>query len=129
MMKKLMSSTVLILFLIHSSYSQKSIRKEESPPLIDPISNCQLRYYYYPNLEAYYDTQKNIYYYKENSEWVEGDEIPEGYRGYSLYNKIFVYINDYDDDLITQFVDIHKKKFPYTKKGNIQILTDSKKLN
>lgn len=125
-MKKLMSSIVLILFLIHSSYSQKSIKKVESPPLIDPISNCQLRYYYYPNLEAYFDTQKNIYFYKENSEWVEGDEIPEGYRGYSLYNRVFVYINDYDDDIVTQFIDIHKKKFPYTKKGNIQILTDSK---
>ncbi len=125
MMKKLMSSIVLMLFLIHSSYSQKSIRKVESQQLIDPISNCQLRYYYYPNIEAYFDTQKKIYFYKENTIWVEGDEIPEGYRGYSLYNRVFVYINDYDDDIVTQFIDIHKKKFPYTKKGNIQILTDS----
>ncbi len=115
---------IVLLFLVHSSIAQKSKMQEDAPPLVDPITKCQLRYYYYPNIEAYFDAFKNIYYYKEDSEWVTGEEIPEGYRGYSLYNGIYVYITDYDDDLITQFINIHKKKFPYTKKGNMSILTN-----
>ena len=123
-MKKILSTIFLVLFFFNASFAQKSKKQDYSPPLIDPISNCQLRYYYYPNLEAYYDTQKRIYYYKENSEWTTGEEIPEGYRGYSLFNKIYVFITDYDDDIITQFVDLHKKKYPYTKRGNMKMLTD-----
>lgn len=115
----------MILFVVHSSFAQKSKRQEESQPLIDPTTNCQMRYYYFPNLEAYFDTQKRIYYYKEDSEWVTDEEIPEGYRGYSLYNKVYVFISDYDDEIITQFIDIHKKKYPYTKRGNLKMIGDN----
>ncbi|MBL0012351.1 MAG: hypothetical protein IPP30_00890 [Flavobacterium sp.] len=123
-MKKILSTLFLMLFLVHFSSAQKSSKKDVSPSLIDPISNCQLRYYYYPNLEAYFDTQKRIYYFKEDSEWITDEEIPEGYRGYSLYNKVYVFITDYDDEIITQFIDIHKKKYPYTKRGNMKMATN-----
>lgn len=113
----------MTLFLVTLSFAQKNKKQDDSRPLIDPISNCQLRYYYFPNLEAYFDTQKNIYYFKEDSEWTNAEEIPDGYRGYSLYNRIYVFITDYDDDLITQFVNIHKKKYPYTKRGNMRMLS------
>jgi hypothetical protein len=36
-------------------------------------------------------------------------EIPNGYRGYSIFNKYNVMITDYDDDYICQFINIHKK--------------------
>ena len=121
-MKKLISTLFLVLFLVNVSFAQKSKKQDDSPPLIDPISNCQFRYYYFPNIEAYFDTQKNIYFFKEDSEWTSAEEIPDGYRGYSLYNKINVFITDYDDDNITQFIDIHRKKYPYTKKGNIRMI-------
>lgn len=126
-MKKILSTLILILFITHTSTAQKSKKQEEDMPLVDPISNCLLRYYYFPNIEAYFDTKKRIYYYKEDSEWVSAEEIPDGYRGYSLYNGVYVYITDYDDDLITQFIQIHKKKYPYTKKGNLKMMLGSKK--
>lgn len=112
----------MVLFFLNTSFAQKSKKPDDSTPLIDPISNCQLRYYYFPNLEAYYDTQKKIYYFKENSQWTTAEEIPEGYRGYSLYNRIYVFVTNYDDEIITQFIDIHKKKHPYTKKGKLSNL-------
>lgn len=122
-MKKILSTLVAILFLVHSSVAQNKKKQSEDHPLVDPITNCKLRYYYFPNLEAYFDTEKRIYYFKEEDDWVTAEEIPDGYRGYSLYNGVYVLILDYDDDLITQFIAIHKKKYPYTKKGNLQILT------
>ena len=123
-MKKMNKSCILFLILIAQvAFAQK--QKQESVPLLNLENNCLLRYYYFPNLESYFDTQKRIYYYKEDGNWVTADEIPNGYRGYSLFNKIYVYINDYDDDNICQFVTIHKKKFPYTKRGNMRELTAS----
>jgi len=123
-MKKILSTLFLMIFFVSISFAQQSRKQADSPPLIDPTSNCQLRYYYYPNIEAYFDTQKSTYYFKENSEWTSAEEIPDGYRGYSLYNRIYVFITDYDDDLITQFVNIHKKKYPYMKKGSLSMLAD-----
>lgn len=121
-MKKVTTTLLLILFLIHAGIAQTKKKQDKGQPLVDPETNCQLRYYYFPNIEAYFDTQKSIYYYKEDDEWVTAEEIPDGYRGYSLYNGIYVFITDYDDDLVTQFITIHKKKFPYTKKGNTAMM-------
>lgn len=93
--------------------------------LIDPATNCVLRYYYFPNLEAYYDTQKNIYHFTESGQWVTADEIPAGYRGYSLYNKVNVIIKDYDDEDPTQFIRVHKKRYPYITRGAMQKMIGS----
>lgn len=112
-MKKTLSIIVLVLCCCPFGFAQKARNENNSTPLFNPVTNCQLRYYYFPNLEAYFDTQKSIYYYKENGEWITADEIPDGYRGYSIYNKSTVYITDYDDDIPYQFIEIHRKKYPY----------------
>ncbi|WP_309641633.1 hypothetical protein [Flavobacterium sp.] len=112
-MKKALSIIVLVLCCLESGLAQKARNESDSTPLFNPVTNCQLRYYYFPNLEAYFDTQKSIYYYKENGKWITAEEIPDGYRGYSIYNKATVYITDYDDDYPCQFIEIHKKKYPY----------------
>lgn len=119
-------SIVFFVLMMQMTFAQKSKKAaDESVPLFNKETNCQLRYYYFPNLEAYFDTQKRIYYYKEKGEWITADEIPNGYRGYSLFNKIYVFIDDYDDDNICQFINLHKKKYPYTKRGNMKELTAS----
>jgi len=111
-MRKLIITIALSIFGASIGFAQ--VKKEsKGMPLFNPANNCQLRYYYYPNLEAYFDTQKRIYYYKVNAEWKTAEEIPNGYRGYSMFNKYNVMIDDYDDDNICQFINIHKKKYPY----------------
>jgi|GEM_PF-5771359 len=79
----------------------------------DPSTNCQIRYYYYPNLEAYYDGKSGLYFYKDNGSWTSDKQIPSGYRGYGLFNKANIAINDYDDDDVIQFIESHRKKYPY----------------
>ena len=81
--------------------------------LTDKVTNCVLRYYYFPNIQAYFDTKKSIYLYNEKGKWITSKELPEGFRGYSVYNKINVLIRDYDDEDPTQFLNIHKKRYPY----------------
>ena len=125
-MKNLKTITVFfVLFTIPTALSQVKVQAKKAEPLFNSKTNCLLRYYYFPNVQAYFDTQKMIYHYKENGEWKTAEELPNGYMGYSMYNKVSVFINDYDDDNICQFIDIHKKKYPYITNERIRKLTVS----
>ena len=125
-MKKFKTAiSVVVLLTVQLTLAQAKNKAKSDVPLFNKATNCQLRYYYYPNTEAYLDTQKMIYYYRENGEWQTAEELPTGYRGYSMYNKYSVYITDYDDDFITQFINIHKKKYPYITNEKSKQLTVS----
>jgi len=125
-MKNLKNTIALVALLsCYLADAQTSNKKNINGHLINPETNCVLRYYYFPNLEAYYDTQKNVYTYIDNGQWITAGELPTGYRGYSLYNKVNVIINDYDDEDPTQFLAQHKKKYPYITKGNVKKVTAS----
>jgi hypothetical protein len=91
----------------------------------DPVTHCSYRYHYYPNLCAYYDAKANEYILRDNGEWKRLKEIPSGYMGYSLNNKVNVVITDYDDDDVIQFIKIHKKKYPYNFHQKLKEITST----
>jgi hypothetical protein len=100
---------ILVLVLI----SKTSFAQSGQSQLLKEVStNCKVRYYYYPNLEAYFDKQNGIYFLQDNGQWITALEIPASYHGYSLYNKAMVPVTDYDDDDPTQFIDKHRKQYP-----------------
>jgi hypothetical protein len=113
-----------ILFTTTSSFSQSDIDSIENLP-IDKKTNCYIRYYYYPNLQAYFDNLKMFYYYTENGNWQTAEELPTNYAGYSLYNKARVTITDFDGENPEQFIKLHKKKYPYSAKGRFTNATAS----
>lgn len=123
-MKNFKITLLLIGLIAWSAHAQTSAKRNINAQLIDPETNCVLRYYYFPNIEAYYDTQKNEYTYLDSGQWKKIGEIPEGFRGYSLYNKVSVIIKDYDDEDPMQFHEVHKKKYPYITKANIKKITE-----
>jgi hypothetical protein len=105
-----------ILFLaLQSVQAQKGQTPEPQENILvkDPVSQCTYRYHYYPNLCGYFDAKSDDYILKFNGEWRRVKEIPNGYMGYSLNNKMNVLITDYDDDDVIQFIKVHKKMFPY----------------
>ncbi|NUY79769.1 hypothetical protein HUK80_02595 [Flavobacterium sp. MAH-1] len=101
----------LLLILSANVFGQEQNDVKRLP--FDAETNCQIRYYYYPNLEAYFDNLNSIYIFKDKGIWVKEKEIPSGYRGYGLFNKAHIAINDYDDEDPTQFLEAHRKKYPY----------------
>jgi hypothetical protein len=103
---------LLVLFSLEGAFAQTSTSNDVTF-VKDPVTNCGYRYNYYPNLEAYFDSKDNVYIYSQKGEWIRAAEIPSGYRGYSLNNKINVIITDYDEDDVIQFIKAHKKKYPY----------------
>lgn len=71
-----------------------------------------IRYYYYPNLEAYYDTRRALYLYKMNGSWITSEHIPANYRGYCLRNSESVVIKGYlGDEPYTQLSQ-HRAIYP-----------------
>lgn len=104
-----------IIFLLFTIYS---FSQEEVKLPIDPITNCELRYYYYSNMEMYYDFKTKTYIYIKNGVITETKTKPV--IGYSLYNNKFVRIRDYDDNDILNCLEKHKRLYPYvsSKKRN-----------
>lgn len=72
----------------------------------------EVRYYYYPNLLAYYDTKVGMYLYQEDGEWVESEQLDVKTRGYSLKNGQYVIIKDYLGEEPYTLIDQHRKQFP-----------------
>ena len=84
----------------------------EAETILQNEMATDIRYYYYPNLQAYFDTETLTYIYSKNKEWVEAKEIPSGYMGYSVANGKKVAIVDYHGDTPFEFIDDHKKQYP-----------------
>ncbi len=121
-LKKLLVLTVIFISL--NSYAQNTSAKIEYLS-IDKKTNCYLRYYYFPNIQVYFDLLKMIYYYKEEGQWKTAPELPRNYGGYSLYNKAKITITDYDGDNPIDLLPIHKKMYPYNSKGRFANSTAS----
>lgn len=98
-----------------SASAQTSVNPDlsfEAQSIIDQGAINNIRYYYYPNLQAYFDTDTGTYLYIKNNEWVEGNEIPKGLRGYSLLNGQRVAITDYSGDEPYNVFSKHKEMYP-----------------
>ena len=90
----------------------------------DPDTMCQHRYYYYPNLQAYYDAKTQEYLlHLANGQWFVAPEIPSGYRGYSLNNRMNILIDNYDEDNIRDLLSVHRRKYPYNYGSRRQVST------
>lgn len=72
----------------------------------------QVRYYYFPNLQAYFDTTQKQYLYYQDSTWVTSETLPPITRGYSFRNGLYVMIKDYFGETPYSLYDLHKKLYP-----------------
>ncbi|HEY0092541.1 MAG TPA: hypothetical protein VGB43_08655, partial [Flavobacterium sp.] len=104
----------LFLFISYASEAQTAglqatqiagIVDEELPPV-------GVRYYYYPNLDAYFDAHTNLYIFEKEGQWIKDKELSSGYRGYSIFNGVRVPIDDYNGDAPYSQIKEHRQKFP-----------------
>ena len=115
---------MLFFFTCYLSSAQTSKDEISSLP-IDAKTNCYIRYYYFPNLEVYFDNLELVYHYKVNGQWQQAENLPTNYGGYSLYNKVRVAITDFDGNEPYQLLKKHKKMYPYNSKGRFTNQTTS----
>lgn len=108
---KTITKFIIGLLVFSFNYAQGQVELNT----VDVSSNYKyedVRYYYYPNLQAYFDTKVALYLYKVNGQWVESEELSPTVRGYSLKNGAYVMIKDYSGDEPYNLLEQHKKQYP-----------------
>jgi hypothetical protein len=84
-----------------------------SPPQWGPVGYTDVRYYYLPDVEAYYDIQSSMFIYYGNGIWIHNAYLPVRYRYYDLYTGYKVVMVDYRGD--SPYINFKEYKVKYKK--------------
>ena len=82
-----------------------------SPPAWGPAGYSSARYYYLPDVEAYYDVQSSMFIYYDGGVWVHRGYLPERYRDYDLYGGYKVVMTDYRGNSPYTHFNEHRTKY------------------
>lgn len=75
--------------------SQVTVHLDLSPPGWGPAGHEGARYYYLPDVQAYYDVETSMFIYYHQNRWVRRTHLPTRYRNYDLYHGYKVVMTDY----------------------------------
>ena len=120
-MKALKLIIIAVFLFSGASQAQLSINVHiGSPPQWGPAGYSDVRYYYLPDVEAYYDIQNSTFIYIEGRNWVHRKYLPSRYRNYDLYNGYKVVMSDYRGN--TPYIHYKDYKTKYAKgyRGHFQ---------
>lgn len=102
----------MVLFLSNTAMAQVSVNINFGPPpMWGPVGYTDVRYYYLPDVEAYYDIQTSMFIYYGGGVWVHRAYLPSRYRNYDLYNGYKVVMTDYRGDAPYANFNHHKKQY------------------
>lgn len=91
-----------------------------TPPLWGPVGYTDARYYYLPDVEAYYDVPSSMFIYFDGGTWVHRRYLPRQYRGYDLYNGYKVVMTDYRGNAPYTYFSDYKVKYAKGYRGQAQ---------
>lgn len=91
-----------------------------TPPQWGPSGYSDVRYYYLPDVEAYYDVQTSNFIYYSGNTWVRHTYLPRKYRNYDLYNGYKVVMTDYRGNTPYTYYKEHKVKYAKGYRGKPQ---------
>ena len=85
-----------------------------TPPVWAPSAPVQVKYYYLPDIEVYYDVPARRYMYLRNGRWFRSASLPSHYRGYDLYHGQTIFLTDYRGN--TPYTNFKEHKIKYVGK-------------
>jgi hypothetical protein len=91
-----------------------------SPPAWGPAGYSDVRYYYLPDVEAYYDVQSSMYIYLSGGRWIHRTYLPSRYRNYDLYGGYKVVMTDYHGNSPYIHYKEYKSKYARGYRGQAQ---------
>jgi len=86
-------------------------------PAWGPTGYDYAGYYYFPDINVYFDVNNSLFYYLTGSKWISNQYLPSNYRKYDLYNMYKVVINDNQP---WQQNKTHKKSYSQYKNDRTQ---------
>ena len=66
-----------------------------APPPWGPAASVGVRFYYLPDIEAYYDVSTSMFIYLSNGRWIYAAHLPPRYGNYNLYTGYKVVLTRY----------------------------------
>lgn len=73
--------------------SRTVVRVSYTNPAWAPAYHAGIRYYYFPDIEAYYDLQNRDFVYLQDGRWFFSNELPPYYGDFDLYHAYVVSLN------------------------------------
>lgn len=111
----------LVLFFAGSAKAQISVHVNlGSPPQWGPSGYSDVRYYYLPDVEAYYDVPSSMFIYYNGVSWIHRSSLPSRYRNYDLYNGYKVPMSDYRGNSPYSKFRQHKMQYARGYRGHEQ---------
>ena len=111
----------IMLMLAGSAQSQLSVNVHiGTPPAWGPSGYNDVRYYYLPDVEAYYDVQTSMFIYISGNRWIHRSYLPTRYRNYDLYHGYKVVMNDYRGNSPYSHFREHRMKYGKGYRGEEQ---------
>lgn len=111
-----LKSIVIVVVVLFSSVVKAQVSVSVnigSPPQWGPVGYTEVRYYYLPDVEAYYDVHTSMFIYFGGGAWIHRAYLPEQYVSYDLYSGYKVVMTDYRGD--APYIDFDKYKIKYAK--------------
>lgn len=81
------------------------------PPPWGPAGYPEVRYYYLPDVESYYDVQASMFICVIEGAWVHRNNLPSRYKSYDMYDGYKVVLTDYYGSAPYKYFDEHKVKY------------------
>ena len=111
----------MVLILAGTLQAQVSVNINiGTPPLWGPVGYTEVRYYYLPDVEAYYDIQASQFICYVEGDWVHRTHLPSQYRSYDLYGGYKVVMTDYHGNAPYVYFKDHKEKYAKGYRGPVQ---------
>ena len=82
-----------------------------TPPRWGPVGYNDVKYYYLPDVEAYYDIKASMFIYHSGGIWVHRSYLPRRYRNYDLYGGYKVVLNNYHGNSPYDNFNDHRNKY------------------
>lgn len=109
----------IVLILAGSAQAQISVNVNVGgPPSWGPSGYNDVRYYYLPDVESYYDVRNSTFIFISGDRWVRSAYLPRHYRNYDLNRGYKVVMPDYRGNSPYIYYKVHKKSYSKGYKGN-----------
>lgn len=102
-----------------SSKAQVNVNVNIGAPAWGPVGYTEVRYYYLPDIDMYYDIPTAMFIYFDGGGWVRTTYLPRRYRHYDLYGAYKVCLNDYGPNPYIYYKQ-HKMKYYHGYRGPVQ---------
>jgi len=91
-----------------------------SPPGWGPVGNPQVRYYYLPDVLAFYDVNSSMFIFSDGKTWIRRPTLPIRYKNYDLYSGYKVIMKSYQGNTPYTHFSEFKRRYAKGYNGEVQ---------